>query len=100
LTAVAIGLTVASVFSNLYPSVLVSSTSAADSLTVDSTASGPYALKVMTVVALVLLPVVLAYQVWTYLVFRHRVSGVPLPTASTQGPIEDPPSPANEGATA
>ncbi len=28
----------------------------------------------MTIVAIVLLPVVLAYQTWTYYVFRRRVS--------------------------
>ena len=37
-----------------------------NNLTVDNTASGPYALKVMTVVVVVLLPVVLLYQAWTY----------------------------------
>jgi len=39
-----------------------------------NTATGAYSLKVMTVVAVVLLPVVLAYQSWTYYVFRRRVS--------------------------
>ncbi len=51
----------------------MSSTSAATSLTIASTASGDYALKVMTVVAVVLFPVVLIYQGWTYVVFRRRV---------------------------
>ncbi len=37
-------------------------------------ASGEYALKVMTVIVAVLLPVVLLYQAWTYHVFRMRVS--------------------------
>jgi cytochrome d ubiquinol oxidase subunit II len=37
------------------------------------TASSPYALKVMTVAAAVLFPVVLAYQAWSYHVFRNRV---------------------------
>ncbi|RKE17331.1 cytochrome d ubiquinol oxidase subunit II [Streptomyces sp. TLI_171] len=63
-----------SLFADLYPHVMVSSTNPAYSLTVDGTASGSYALKVMTVVAVVLLPVVLAYQGWTYHVFRRRVS--------------------------
>ena len=39
-----------------------------------NTASGGYSLKVMTVVVVILLPVVLAYQTWTYYVFRRRVS--------------------------
>jgi cytochrome d ubiquinol oxidase subunit II len=77
-TAVAIGLTVASVFTNLYPDVMVSSTSASSSLTVDGAASSHYALTVMTVVAVVFLPIVLAYQIWTYVVFRRRVTAPPL----------------------
>jgi len=42
---------------------------------VDNASSSPYTLKVMTVVALVFTPVVLAYQAWTYWVFRRRVGG-------------------------
>jgi hypothetical protein len=52
---------------------MVSSTSSAFSLTVHNTASGHYALTVMTVVAVVLPPFVLAYPSWTYYVFRRRV---------------------------
>jgi cytochrome d ubiquinol oxidase subunit II len=63
-----------SIFVGLYPNVMVSSTSAANNLTVHNTASGAYSLKVMTVVAIVLLPFVLAYQTWTYYVFRRRLS--------------------------
>ena len=62
------------IFVGLYPNVIVSTTNTAYNLTVHNTASGNYTLKVMTVVALVLLPVVLAYQTWTYYVFRQRVS--------------------------
>jgi cytochrome d ubiquinol oxidase subunit II len=65
---------IVSIFTGLYPSVMVSSTSPAYNLTVHNTASGAYSLKVMTVVAVILLPVVLAYQTWTYYVFRRRVS--------------------------
>lgn len=72
-TAVGIGGLVATLFANLYPTVMVSSTNAAYSLTVAGTASGQYALQVMTVVALVLFPVVLVYQGWTYWVFRARL---------------------------
>ena len=52
--------------SSPYPDVLVSTTSAAYSLTVHNTASAAYSLKVMTVVVIILLPVVLVYQAWTY----------------------------------
>jgi cytochrome d ubiquinol oxidase subunit II len=83
---------VISLFTNLYPDVLVSSTNPSYSLTVDSTASSHYALQVMTVVAVVLLPIVLAYQAWTYVVFRRRLA-LP-PAGSTE------PSPSKQGAPA
>jgi cytochrome bd ubiquinol oxidase subunit II len=61
-------------FVDLYPRVMVSSTNPAYSLTVNNTASPGYTLKLMSVIALVLLPVVLGYQAWTYYVFRQRIS--------------------------
>ena len=66
---------VATLFVSLYPRVMVSSTDFADSLTVDDAASSHYALAVMSVVALIFVPVVLLYQGWTYYVFRHRIGG-------------------------
>ena len=39
-----------------------------------NTASNPYSLKAMTIVVVIFLPLVLAYQSWTYYVFRRRVS--------------------------
>ena len=85
-TALVIGLTVATIFLNLYPRVLVSSTDAKFSLTVWSTSSTHYTLAVMTVVALAMTPVVLLYQGWTYYVFRHRVGRDDL--APLRNPIE------------
>jgi cytochrome d ubiquinol oxidase subunit II len=64
---------VATLFTSLYPRVMVSSTDFANSLTIESAASSGYALKVMTVVALTITPVVLLYQAWSYYVFRRRV---------------------------
>ena len=52
---------------------VVSSLGAANDLTVTNTASSPYTLKVMTVAAAILFPVVLVYPAWTYYVFRSRV---------------------------
>jgi cytochrome d ubiquinol oxidase subunit II len=72
-TAVTIGAALGALFANLYPNVMVSSTAAANNLTVAGTASGDYALKVMTVVAAVMFPVVLLYQGWSYWVFRARL---------------------------
>lgn len=76
-TAVAIGGTVAAVFANLYPNVMVSSTSAANNLTVSGAASSDYTLKLMTIVAVVITPVILVYQGWSYWVFRARVTSGP-----------------------
>jgi len=73
-TSAAIGLSIITIFVDLYPRVMVSSTNPAFSLTVHNSASPPYSLKVTTVVALVLLPIVLAYQAWTYYVFRRRIT--------------------------
>ena len=54
---------------------MVSSTSTAYNLTVSNSASPSYTLKVMTVVAVVIFPVVLAYQGWSLYVFRKRIVG-------------------------
>ena len=84
-TAVTVGGVVAALFANVYPAVLVSSTSSANDLTVSGAASGHYALTVMTVVAAVMFPVVLLYQGWTYWVFRHRVAAPAEVRAATSG---------------
>ena len=65
---------IVAIFVGLFPNVMVSTTNAAYDLTARNTASAAYSLKVMTVVAIVLLPIVLAYQTWTYYVFRRRIS--------------------------
>ena len=89
-TTVTIAACVLSIFVDLYPNVMVSSTSRAYNLTVHNTATGGYSLKVMTVVVIVLLPVVLAYQTWTYYVFRRRVSRQQfLPPAAPAAPAGD-----------
>jgi cytochrome bd ubiquinol oxidase subunit II len=75
MTALGTVLFVATLFTSLYPRVMVSSTDFANSLTIDSASSSHYALAVMTVVALVITPLVLLYQGWTYYVFRHRLGG-------------------------
>ena len=73
-TAITMASCIVSIFVGLYPNVMVSSTSPAYNLTVHNTASNPYSLKAMTVVVIIFLPLVLAYQSWTYYVFRRRVS--------------------------
>ena len=66
---------VATLFASLYPRVMVSSPNFGNSLTVSGTASAHYTLAVMSVVALIVTPIVLLYQGWTYYVFRARVTG-------------------------
>ena len=88
-TTLAMASAVASVFVELYPRVMVSSTNKAYDLTVHNAASGTYALKVMTVIAAVFVPVVILYQGWTYHVFRARVS-VDQFRVPKAGPVEPP----------
>ena len=70
----AVVLIVATLFMNLYPRVLVSSFGPAEDLTIRTAASGETTLTIMTIAALVFTPIVIAYQAWTYWVFRERVS--------------------------
>jgi cytochrome bd ubiquinol oxidase subunit II len=87
-TAFSIALMTLTIFLNLYPRVLVSSTDKAYSLTIWSTSSNHYSLVVMSIVALSLTPVVLLYQGWTYHVFRHRIGREDV--APPKRPIEMP----------
>jgi cytochrome d ubiquinol oxidase subunit II len=82
-TGLSIVATVAALFAALHPDVMPSSTNPAYSLTVSNASSSHYTLAVMSWVALIFTPLVLAYQAWTYWVFRHRVSG---PAASAASP--------------
>ena len=74
LTALGIVLALATMFMILYPNVMVSSISPANNLTIENAASTPYTLTVMTIVALIFTPIVLFYQIWSYRVFRKRLT--------------------------
>jgi cytochrome d ubiquinol oxidase subunit II len=74
MTSLSIAAVTITLFMELYPRVMVSSTQPDFSLTIYNASSSPYTLTVMSIVALIFLPVVLAYQAWTYWVFRKRVS--------------------------
>jgi cytochrome d ubiquinol oxidase subunit II len=74
MTTLTIVFTVATLFVSLYPRVMVSSLHPEWSLTIYNASSTPYTLKVMSLVAVVFVPIVLAYQAWTYWVFRHRIA--------------------------
>jgi cytochrome d ubiquinol oxidase subunit II len=66
---------VATLFTSLYPRVMVSSPNFGNSLSVSGSASAHYTLATMTVVAVIATPLILLYQGWTYYVFRARVTG-------------------------
>jgi cytochrome d ubiquinol oxidase subunit II len=66
---------------SLFPHVMVSSTDPAFSLTIDNASSTDYTLTIMSWAALIFLPLVLAYQGWTYWVFRKRVTRAHIETA-------------------
>jgi len=61
-------------FWGLFPRVMVSSLNPQWSLTIYNASSSPYTLKIMTFIALTMVPIVLLYQGWTYWVFRKRVT--------------------------
>jgi cytochrome d ubiquinol oxidase subunit II len=73
----AIATVIGQLFIALYPNVMISSTNHAYDLTVNNSASGHYALVVMTVTAVLFFPVVLLYQGWSFHVFRGRLRGEP-----------------------
>jgi cytochrome d ubiquinol oxidase subunit II len=74
MTALTILFTVATSFMILFPDVMVSSIDPAYSLTIYNASSTPYTLKVMTIIALLFVPVVLIYQGWSFWVFRGRIT--------------------------
>lgn len=77
MTCLTIAFTLITLFMILYPNVMISSLNPDWSLTIENAASSPYTLRVMTIVALVFVPVVLIYQGWSYWVFRARVTKDP-----------------------
>jgi cytochrome d ubiquinol oxidase subunit II len=86
LSAGAIALLFTSLFVELFPNALPSTTAAANDLTLVAASASHYSQTAMTVVAVICLPLVLAYQAWTYWVFRHRLGrddfeGTPTPMA-------------------
>ena len=62
------------VFSGLFPRLMISTLDPDFSLTIYNASSSPYTLRIMTIVAGIFVPIVLAYQGWTYWIFRKRLS--------------------------
>ncbi|MDO3637396.1 cytochrome d ubiquinol oxidase subunit II [Mycolicibacterium arseniciresistens] len=81
-TTTAVAAVVVLLFASLYPDLIPSTLDPAWSLTVDNASSSPYTLKILTWAAVILAPLVMVYQGWTYWVFRQRISAerIPEPT--------------------
>lgn len=70
-----------SIFTALFPNVFPSTLDAANSLTVANAASSPYTLKIMTWMTVIMLPLIIGYQAWSYKQFARRLSVEHLPEA-------------------
>ncbi|MFF6845133.1 cytochrome d ubiquinol oxidase subunit II [Streptomyces antimycoticus] len=81
LSGVAIAAAVAMLFLALFPDVMPSSLDPKWSLTAANAASSPYTLKIMTWVGVIMMPLIMAYQAWTYWVFRKRIGTRHIPAA-------------------
>ncbi len=57
----------------LYPNLFPSSIDPAFSLSAHNASSSPLTLKIMLAVVILFLPLVLAYQIWTYYLFKEKV---------------------------
>jgi cytochrome d ubiquinol oxidase subunit II len=85
-TFAAIALGVAGLFLALFPDVMPTSLAGGVSLTTSNASATHYTLRIMTVVAVIFTPVVLAYQAWTYWIFSKRIAVHHIPTATATTP--------------
>lgn len=74
MTGLVLVLVMASFFIALFPNVMISTIDPAFTMSIAEAASGEYSLKIMTVVAFTMVPIVLAYTIWSYYVFRKRLT--------------------------
>lgn len=90
LSAVTIVAAVVLIFGSMFPDVMPG-LDGGTSLSIAAAASTPYTLTVVTWVAVVLTPVVILYQAWTYWVFRRRltVDHIPAPAGLTWKKIKE-----------
>ena len=73
-----IGLAIAfatfAVFISLFPNIMISTLDPSYSLTIYNASSSAYTLRLMTIIAFTLVPVVRAYQAWSFYIYRKRVT--------------------------
>lgn len=74
MTGLQIVLTMVTFFLLMFPRLMISSLNPAWSLTIYNSSSSPYTLSIMSIVAVIFVPIILVYQGWTYWMFRKRVS--------------------------
>ncbi len=81
---IAIAFALLTIFASIFPNVMPSSIDPAYSMSVAGAASSQKTLELMTRVAVFTMPLVLAYQGWTYWVFRRRLTRemIPAPAAT------------------
>lgn len=72
---------IAAVFAGMFPRVLPSTVAPVFDLTIINAANSTYTLGVMTVITAVSLPIILAYQTWSYWIFRQRITPGMIPRA-------------------
>jgi len=78
-TTLTVVLVIVMMFGDLYPNLVPSTLDPQWSLTIYNASSSSYTLKIMTWAAVVTAPLVIAYQAWTYWVFRQRISAERIP---------------------
>ena len=81
-TAVVVAAVIVLMFGSLYPNLVPSTLNTLWSVTISNASSTPYTLKIMTWVTVVMAPLTMVYQGWTYWVFRQRVSADRIPPAT------------------
>ena len=88
-TAVTVVAAVVLLFGSLYPWLMPTTLADGVGLDMSNAASTHYTLTVMTWVAVVITPFVVAYQAWTYWVFRKRITAEPVTEPVTE-PVAEP----------
>jgi cytochrome d ubiquinol oxidase subunit II len=73
-TGLNIVFSVITIFIVLYPRVMISTLNPDWSLTINNASSSPYTLRIMSIIAVIFVPVVLAYQAWSYRTFWQRIT--------------------------
>ncbi len=81
-TTIVVAAVVVLLFGALYPNLVPSTLNPAWSVTIYNASSSHYTLVIMTWAALIFAPLVIAYQAWTYWVFRHRISAEGIPASA------------------